>query len=379
MEFGMSDEIVALRKQIREIIAETVTPEEIEKAHDTGTNMCRPLYKAMGEAGLIRRAIPGIGKGDPLELFTITNELEKASAPYDAITMVIQMGAVISRMGSEELKAEVLPTLMTGESLVCFGMTEPDAGSDLPNIQTRAVQDGDDWIINGSKVWTTMAHVSDWAFMFTRTGEKEGGRAGYTTFFIPMDTPGIRIEPIWTVSTERSNSTFFDDVRIPSRYVIGEPNKGWATLSVMLSFERGMGNTGSGIPLLRRFAGWAEESGAIEDPLIRDKMAQVAINNEVSRLLTQKTVWRATQGDFSGVEGSIAKVFATEAYQYAAQAFQAAAGPAGIMGFNQPRAAADGWLDYDSRHSIPQTFQGGTSEINRNNIAERHLGLPRTR
>lgn len=379
MEFGMSDEIIALRRQIREIIAATVTPEEIEKAHESGTNMCRPLYKAMGEAGLIGRAAPGIGTGDPLELFTITNELEKASAPYDAITMVIQMAAVISRVGSSALKAEVIPRLLTGESLVCFGMTEPDAGSDLANVQTRAVRAGDDWIINGSKVWTTMAHVADWAFMFTRTGGKEAGRGSFTTFFIPMNLPGIRIEPIWTMSTERSNSTFFDDVRVSARYVLGEPNEGWKTLSVMLSFERGMGNTGSGIPLLRRFAAWARESGAIRDPLVRDKMAQVAINNEVSRLLTQRTVWRAAQGELAGVEGSIAKVFATEAYQHAAQAFQAAAGPAGLLGFDEQGAAADGWLDYDARHSVPQTFQGGTSEINRNNIAERHLGLPRTR
>jgi alkylation response protein AidB-like acyl-CoA dehydrogenase len=108
-------------------------------------------------------------------------------------------------------------------------------------------------------------------------------------------------------------------------------------------------------------------------------MARVAIDNEVSRLLTQRTVWRAAQGELAGVEGSIAKVFATEAYQRAAQAFQSAAGPAGMLGFNEPVAAASGWIDHDARHSIPQTLQGGTSEINRNNIAERHLGLPRTR
>jgi alkylation response protein AidB-like acyl-CoA dehydrogenase len=379
MEFGMPDEIVALRKQMRELIAAHVTPSELEKAHETGTNICLPLYRAMGEAGLIRRAVPGVGKGDPLELFTITNELEKAAAPFDAISMVIQLSAVISRVGSQELQDEVLPRLMTGESLVCFGMTEPDAGSDLAAVQTRAERDGEDWVINGSKVWTTMAHVSDWAFMFTRSGERGDGRAGYTTFFIPMDTPGIRIEPIWTMSTERSNTTFFDDVRVPARYVLGEVDQGWKTLSVMLSFERGMGNTAGGIPLLRRFADWAKESGAIDDPLVRDEMARVAIDNEVSRLLTQRTVWRAAQGELAGVEGSIAKVFATEAYQRAARTFQAAAGPAGTLGFGEADAAAGGWIDHDARHSIPQTFQGGTSEINRNNIAERHLGLPRTR
>lgn len=379
MEFDMSPEILALRQQMREIIAATVTPEEIEKTHETGTNVCVPLNKAMGEAGLLARATPGIGKGDPLELFTITNELEKASAPYDALAMVIQLCAVIARVGSQELKDEVLPVLLTGESLCCFGMTEPDAGSDLANVQTRAERDGDDWIINGSKVWTTMSHVSDWAFMFTRTGNKDDARGGYTTFFVPMSIPGIRIEPIWTMSTERSNSVFFDDVRVPGRYILGEPNQGWKTLSVMLAFERGLSNTAQGISMLRRFAQWAQESGLIEDALVRDEMARIAIDNEVSRLLTQRVVWRASQGELAGTEGSIAKVFATVAYQRGAHALQTAAGPAGILGFDEPGAAAGGWLDHDVRHSIPQTFQGGTSEINRNNIAERHLGLPRTR
>lgn len=379
MEFEFSDEIRALRAQMRELIAETVTTESIREARESGTNICRPLYEAMGEAGLIGRAVPGVGDGGPLELFAITNEMEKACVPSDGIGMVIQMCTVISLCGSEALKREVLPILLTGKSLCCFGMTEPDVGSDLVNVQTRAVQDGEDWIINGSKMWTTMAHVSDWCFMLTKS-EGGGGsnRGGYTTFFLPMGSEGVRVEPIWTMSTERSNATYYDDVRVPGRYVLGEPHRGWDTLSVMLVFERGMANTGSGIPLLRRFASWARETGRIEDPIVRDLMARTAIDNEVSSLLTQRTVWKAARKDMGGIDGSIAKVFATEAYQRAAQALQAAAGPVGLLGFDQPDAAAGGYLDYDARHSVPQTFQGGTSEINRNNIAQRHFKLPRT-
>lgn len=378
MRFDESEEIEALRAELREIIARTVTDEAIHEAHESGTNMCVALYREMGRAGLIGRAISGIGTGGPLELFTICHELEKASAPYDAITMVTGITAVVARTASEALKEEALPRLLSGESLVCFGMTEPGAGSDLGSVQTRAEQDGDEWVINGAKVWTTMAHVADYCFVLARSGESEDGRPTFTTFFIPMDRPGIRVEPIWTMSTERSNSLFLDDVRVDSRYVLGEPHGGWKTLSIQLSFERGMGHTAFGIPMLRRFTGWARETGAIRDPMVRDRMAQVAIDNEISQLLTQKSVWKASLG-LGGAEGSIAKVFATECYQRGAQELQALAGPEGLLGFDAPGAAADGWLDYDARHSVPQTIQGGTSEINRNTIAERHLGLPRTR
>jgi alkylation response protein AidB-like acyl-CoA dehydrogenase len=378
MRFDESEELKALRDELRGIIARTVTDEARHEAHESGTNMCAALYREMGAAGLIGRAIVGIGTGGPPELFTILHELEKASAPYDAISMVTGITAVVDRTANEELKREVLPRLLSGESRVCFGMTEPSAGSDLAGVQTRAEQDGDQWVINGSKVWTTMAHVADYCFVLAKSGEGEKGRAAFTTFFIPMETPGIRIEPIWTMSTERSNSVFFDDVRVDPKYILGEPHGGWKTLGIQLTFERGMGNTAFGIPMLRRFTEWAKESGSLADPMVRDRMAQVAIDNEISQLLTQKAVWKASEG-LGGAEGSIAKVFATEAYQRASGELQNLAGPEGFLSFGAPNAAGEGWIDYDARHSVPQTIQGGTSEINRNTIAERHLGLPKTR
>jgi alkylation response protein AidB-like acyl-CoA dehydrogenase len=382
MDFALMDErLLALREQVRAIIAETVTPEEIELAHETGTNFSRPLHKALGDAGLIARAVPGIGAGDPLELFVITNELEKASAPYDASSMVIAVASVVQRLGTEQQKQAILPGLLAGEQTICMGLTEPDGGSDLPAVKTRAVRNatGDGWIINGAKMWTTMAHVADWVLLLTRSDPDAGRYQGYTMFMMPMSTPGITVDPVWTMSTERSNATFYDDVEVGDEWVLGEAGEGWRALGVMLAFERGLANTQAAVPMLRRFAAWAEEAGAIDDPVVRDRMAQIAIDNEVAKLLTQRTVWKAAQGDLPGTEGSIAKVFATEAYQRGARALQAAAGPEGLLGLRQPEAAAGGWIDHDVRHSVPQTLQGGTSEINRNNIAERHLGLPRAR
>jgi 3-oxocholest-4-en-26-oyl-CoA dehydrogenase alpha subunit len=379
VDFSLSDDMLRLREVVREVVAANLTDDDIAETHRTGTNMNRGLYKALGERGLLANAMPGAKNGDPMELWVIMNELEILGAPVDALGMALSIAAVVERLGTEEQQRKVVPGILAGETLVCFGFTEPDGGSDLPAIKTRAVQDGDGWVINGAKMWTTMAHVADWILLLARSDPSAGRYGGFTTFLIPMDTPGITVDPVWTMSTERSNATFYDDVRVGPEAVLGTAHEGWATMRVMLSFERGLGNTNGGVGLLRHFAEWAQETGLIDDPIVRDQMAITAIENEVSKLLTQRTVWLASTGALPGVEGSIAKVFATESYQHRSRALQAAAGPYGLLGLHQPGAAGGGWVDHDVRHSTPQTLQGGTSEINRNNIAERHLGLPRGR
>lgn len=375
MDFELSDKHKDLKSRIHEIVAETVDHEVVEETHRTGTNHSPALAKALGDAGLLEQTMPGDGQ-DPLAMWLLSTEAEKLGAPVDAITMATMIAGVVHTVGSDFLKEKVAG-LLTGEELVCFGLTEPDGGSDLPAIKTRATPDGDDWIISGAKMWTTMAHVADWVFLLTRTDTSGGRNAGFTVFLVPMSSPGVSVDPIWTVSTERSNATFYDDVRIGSEWIIGEPHEGWKVLSVMLGFERGMGNTSFMTPLLRRFAEWATEAGRIGDPILREHMAQLAIDAQVSELLTQRTVWTAATGRPPGTEGSIAKVFASEAYQRHARWAQAAAAPEGLLGFGAPGAAADGWIDYDVRHAIPQRLQGGTTEINNNNIATRHMGLPR--
>ena len=378
MDFSLAPEHEELRRRIRGIIADTVTPEVIEETHRTGTNHSPAFLEAMGEAGILARTMPGEGQ-DPVDLWLVSSEAEKAGAPYDGGGMATAIAGVVNAIGTPLQKERVMAGLLSGEELVCFGLTEPDGGSDLAAIKTRASRDDDGWVINGAKMWTTMAHVADWIFLLARSDSSGGRYDGFTTFLIPMDTPGITVDPVWTMSTERSNATFYDDVRVGDEWVLGEPHQGWQTLAVMLGFERGMGNTSALIPLLARFADWARESGAIDDPVVRDGMAQIAIEAQVAELLTQRTVWTAAVGAPPGTEGSIAKVYATEAYQRAARWAQATAGPDGLLGLHQPGAAAEGWIDHDVRHSTPQTLQGGTSEINRNNIAERHLGLPRFR
>lgn len=380
MDFSLPADVEERRQAIRRIVAETVTAEHIERQHATGTFDCPELNVALARAGLVERAIPGLGKGDPIELWMLFNEIEKAGAPFDALGVAVMIAGVVNHVGTEEQKARILPGIIEGRSMVCMGYSEPDNGSDVANASTRAVRDGDEWVINGAKMWTTMAHVADWVILLTRTDPDVPKHKGLTMFILPMDTPGISVKPVPTMGTEVTNATFYDDVRVGDEAVLGEVNGGWHVMTVALSFERGvMGGTNPGVGLLRHFRQWAQASGVSGDPLVRERMVRVAIDNEVAKLLTQRSAWIAASGGTPGLEGSMTKLFATEAYQQASRWFLEAAGAEGLLQFGEPGAAADGWIEYDARHSPVTTIYGGTSEINRNNVAERHLGLPKAR
>jgi alkylation response protein AidB-like acyl-CoA dehydrogenase len=370
-----------MRDEVRAIIAEHGTPERVAECHRTGTFHIPEVNRALAERGIIERAVPGLGKSDdPVEMWVLFNEFEKAGVPSDALSISLMIAGVIVRVGTEEQKARILPSIIEGRSYVCMGYSEPDSGSDVAAAKTRAVRDGDEWVINGAKMWTTMAQVADWLILLTRTDPDVPKHKGLTMFILPMDTPGITVEPVYTMGTERTNATFYDDVRVGDEAVLGEVNGGWHTMTVALSLERGvMGGTSPGVPLLRHFRQWANESGAIDDPLVRERMARVAIDNEVATLLTQRSAWIAASGGQPSLEGSMTKLFSTETYQKASRWFLEAAAPHSLLQFEQPGAAADGWIEYDARHSPVVTIYGGTSEINRNNIAERHLGLPKAR
>ena len=386
MDFALTSEAEQYRDEIRAIVHATITPEIIDRQHTTGTFNSPELNRVLSEHGLLERAVPGLGKGDTVELWMLFHELEKAGAPVDGLGMALMIAGVVAHVGNDHQKATVLPDLLTGDVLVSLGYSEPDSGSDVAAAATRAVRDGDEWVINGTKMWTTMAHEAKWILLLTRTNLDVPKHKGLTMFILPMDTPGITFDAVHTMGTERTNATFYDDVRIGDEWRIGDVDGGWKVMGVALAFERGvMGGTGVGIPLLSHFHEWAaHEVGAdggrlIADPVVRERMARVAIDNEVAMLLTLRAAYIAATGALPGLEGSMAKIFATEAYQKAAKWFAHAAAPASLLQFHEPGAAAEGWLEYDLRHSPVTTIYGGTSEINRNNVAERHLGLPKAR
>ena len=386
MDFSLSPGAVEFRAEVKAFIADHLTTEVVDQMHATGTFNDKAFNAALADAGLLAGAVPGYGDRDPIELYILFNELEKAGAPYDGLAVTMLVAGVVNAVGTDFHRSRVLGKLLTGRFNCCLGYSEPDHGSDVASITTKAVRDGDEWVITGQKMWTTMAHVSDWVILLTRTNPDVPRHKGLTMFLVPMDTPGIEVQPVPTMATERTNATFYDDVRVGDEWRLGEVDGGWAVMGVALAFERGvMGGTNPAVPLLRHVRDWAGGAASpdggtmLQDPLLRERLARTAIANQVSQLLTLRAAWIAATGGLPGLEGSMAKLYATGRYQQAVGWFQEMAGAEGLLGFDADGAAADGWIDYDARHAPVTTIYGGTTEINRNNVAERHLGLPRDR
>ena len=386
MDFSLSPGAVEFRAEVKAFIADHLTTEVVDQMHATGTFNDKAFNSALADAGLLAGAVPGYGDRDPIELYILFNELEKAGAPYDGLAVTMLVAGVVNAVGTDFHRNRVLQKLLTGRFNCCLGYSEPDHGSDVASITTKAVRDGDEWVITGQKMWTTMAHVSDWVILLTRTNPDVPRHKGLTMFLVPMDTPGIEVQPVPTMATERTNATFYDGVRVGDEWRLGEVDGGWAVMGVALAFERGvMGGTNPAVPLLRHVRDWAGGAASpdggtmLQDPLLRERLARTAIANQVSQLLTLRAAWIAATGGLPGLEGSMAKLYATGRYQQAVGWFQEMAGAEGLLGFDADGAAADGWIDYDARHAPVTTIYGGTTEINRNNVAERHLGLPRDR
>ena len=386
MDFLPSAAAVAFRAEVRDLIASAFTDEVREQVHETGTIHSWPLHRAIGERGWIAQALPeaqGGGGRDPEELAALFAELERSGAPYDGLSNVVMVSSVLAHVGNEMIRAEVLPRLLSGDAMVCLGYTEPDSGSDVAAARTRAVRDGDDWRIDGQKMFTSVAEEADWIFLLTRTSTEGAKHAGLTFFLVPMDTPGISLQEVRTLPGKRVNITFLDDVRIGDEWRVGEIDGGWQVMLVALSFERGLaGGVRDGERLLRMLDDLAERESAdgeraIDDPVTRERLVRLAIDNEVADLLTGRAAWVAASGRLPGTEGAAARLFASESFTRAASWALDLAGPEGLV--HQPDHVGDvqGFFEHCYRLAPGSTLAGGTTEIQRNLIAQRGLGLPR--
>ena len=312
MDFSLGDRAEAFRSEVRTFLDGHLTADVIERMHATGTFNDKDFNAGLAEAGLLAGAVPGYGDRDPIELYVLFNELEKAGAPYDGLAVTMLVAGVIHAVGTDFHRAEVLERLLTGRYNCCLGYSEPDHGSDVAAITTRAVRDGDEWVIDGQKMWTTMAHEADWVILLTRTNPDVPKHKGLTMFLVPMDHPGIEVQPVPTMATERTNATFYDGVRVGDRWRLGEVDGGWSVMGVALAFERGvMGGTNPAVPLLRRVRQWAAETTSpdggrmLDDPLLRERLARTAMANQVSQLLTLRAAWIAATGGLPGLELSL--------------------------------------------------------------------------
>jgi alkylation response protein AidB-like acyl-CoA dehydrogenase len=247
------------------------------------------------------------------------------------------------------------------------------------------VVDGEEWVVNGQKMFTSTAHVGTHVFLLTRSNTDVPKHRGLTMFMVPMDAPGVECQPVLTLGGQRTNATFYSDVRVPDACRIGDVNGGWAVMRVALVYERGGSGGTAGPTLAERFAGWAQSTPAddggtlYDSPLVKEKLVRIAVDLEVAKLLGTKVGWVSQTGGMPAVEGSMAKLFGPEAAQRHYSDLLDILGPEGVLQPGAPGAPLDGSIEQAFRNAVVGTVYGGSSEIMREIIAERRLGLPRAR
>ncbi len=380
-------EPTGFRAEVREFLAEHCPPQLVERAQASGTLHDWGLHRALGERGWIAASWPveqGGQNRDAFEMLEMAEEIARVGAPIDGWGTSELVAHTLDICGTDEQRRDVVPRILRGEVLACLGYSEPDSGSDIAAASTRAMRDGDDWIVNGQKMFTTLAHESAYVLLLTRTNPDVAKHRGLTLFLVPMDTPGIEVRAIETLGGERTNVTFYTDVRIPDSCRIGDVDGGWRVLTVALAFERQPIAQGDTNRLYRHVVRWA--AGATRDgrPLlehdsVRTRLARVAVDIEVGRQLAYEMTVIVARGELPIVEGSVTKLFVTEGLVRAASSLLDVTGAAGVLAHGAPDAAADGWIEHMFRHSQVMTIHSGSSEIQRNIVAERGLGLPKGR
>ena len=388
IDFHLGTRSDAFRAEVREFLRENFRPDMVERAHDTGTAHVWEFYRALGAQGWIAASWPAEYGGqdrDPFEMTAMRDELRLAGVPTDGLGQSIIVGRTIRAVGTEEQKQRFIPPFLAGEIIFALGYTEPDSGSDVAAAKTRATPDGDDWIIDGQKMFTTLAHEAAYVFLLTRTNPDVPKHRGLTMFLVPLDAPGVEIHPVHTMGGERTNATFYTGVRVPDAFRVGEVDGGWDVMTVALTFERGGFGLSEADRVWERTVEWAantrraDGTRVIDDPLARERLATMRINNEVARLLALRCSYVAASGDLPGVEGSMHKLWYAEAMTNDASELVDMLGAEGVLARGEPNAPVDGWVEHLYRHAAVTTIYGGTSEVQRGIIAVRGLGLPRSR
>ena len=382
MDFRFTAEQEAFRQDIRTFVREAMPepPDIPEDAWIVGFDrMFSKKLAARGWIGLTwPREYGGQGKSY-LDRLILTEELLRHGAPVAAHWLGDrQMGPSILRYGTPEQKRKFLPGIIAGDTVFCIGMSEPGAGSDLAGLQTKAVDDGDAYILSGQKIWTSFAHLADYCYLVARTNPDVPKHKGISEFLVDMRTPGITIKPIVDMTgAHHFNEVFFDQVRIPKNCLVGEKDRGWYQIASQLDYERsGIERLMSNYPLLGAITRYVQETGQIQRELVRHRLAQLHIEFTMGRFLVYKVAWLLTQGVIPNAESAAAKAYCTEFEQRLAQAASDLMGGYGQLLPGSHQARLHGRIARAYLYAPAYTIQGGTSTILRNIIATRGLGLP---
>ena len=343
-----------------------------------------PTGRQLAEAGYVAPHWPrpwGLD-ADPIHQILIDEEMAAAGVRRPSNTIGIGWaGPTIVHGGSEAQKERYLFPLLAGEEVWCQLFSEPGSGSDLASLGTRAERDGDEWVVNGQKIWTSLAQHSKLGILIARTDPDAPKHEGISYFICPMDVPGIEIRPIIEMTGSHTfNEVFFDDARLPAENLVGEVNRGWGLAKVTLGNERVSLSSGGALwgmgPTAMDLLDAVRAAGGNADPVLRQRLAALHIEHELLRLIRLRTVTARIRGEPPGAEASIRKILADEHGQAIMGLAKDLAGASGMLGGNGPGEVPGGMWHYGFLFSPALTVGGGTGEVQRNIVAERVLGLP---
>jgi len=388
MRLALSPAHEQLRQELRDYYARLLTPEildEVRRSEGVGPTV-RKVVQQMARDGWLGIGWPKQygGRGmTPIEQFLFFDESMRVGAPVPMLTLN-SVGPTIMQYGTDEQKQFYLPRILRGEIYFAIGYTEPSAGTDLASLQCRAVRDGDHFVINGQKVFTSLATDADYVWLAVRTDAEAPKHKGISILIVPTDAPGFRCVPIKNMGDMNTNQTFYDDVRVPAGNLVGRLNGGWKLITNQLNLERvTLCSSGMIEGPFESTVRWARETRladgrrVIDEPWVQTNLARIHARLEFLRLMNYKVAWSAEQGEpLNPAHASTIKVFGTEFYLEACRLMLEVLGPAGTFRPGSPEAALGGRIAQLLRAIHILTFGGGVNEMQRDLIALFGLGMP---
>ena len=376
-------EQLALRKELRSYFAELITPavrQELE--HDPeGGPVYRRIVRKMGEDGWLGVGWPteygGQGRA-PTDQFIFFDEVWRARAPFPFVT-INTVGPTIMQYGTEEQKQRFLPGILKGEINFAIGYTEPEAGTDLASLKTRAMRDGDVYVINGSKIFTSGADQADYVWLACRTDPDAPKHKGISIILVPTSTEGFSATLIHTVGDTKTAASYYNDVRVPVENRVGEENGGWRLITNQLNHERvGLAALGGeSSELYDAVEQWAKDNGLIAEPWVQRNLAEAYARLEAMRLLNWEMARKVEDGTLGPADASSVKVFGTETHIQVHRLLIDIVGPTAWVAPGSPAAYLGGRLERAGRSAQINTFGGGVNEVQREIVATAGLGMTR--
>jgi len=391
MDFRFTPEEEAFRAEVKGFLDKEL-PSGWDEQFDTESEMgmaaqsdfAKAFNKKLAERRWLALAWPpeygGLG-ATVMQQVIFNEEMAYRGAPTGFNMGIAWVGPSLMLYGTEEQKKEFLPKITNLEHVWCTLYSEPAAGSDLASLQTKAIRDGDEYVVNGQKIWTSGAHRSNWGWLAARTDFDAPKHKGISMFLMPMDSPGITIRPLINMAGQHGfNEVFLEDVRIPAKYLVGQENMGWYMLAVALDFERSsIAGSARARRILDEYIRYAHENRPAVDqhPEIRHRLAEIAIEIDIAKYLSYRVASMQQAGKIPNYEATIAKLYSSELGQRLANTGMQLLGLYGQIHPRSKYARIKGLVERYYQMSVAETIAGGTSEVMRSVAAIRGLGLPR--